>query len=58
MSVSAARDDYEVRDSMGSYRARLHLNAFARATGEQSLFIAAGAHYRVFVITGNAVLII
>lgn len=44
-------------NSMGSYRTRLHLNAFARATGEQSLFITAGEHRGVFVITGNAVLI-
>lgn len=57
MSLPAARDEYTVRDSMGSYRTRLHLNVFARATGEQSLFIAAGEHCRVFVITGNAVLI-
>lgn len=57
MSLPAARDEYTVRDSMGSYRTRLHLNALARATGEQSLFIAAGEHCRVFVITGNAVLI-
>lgn len=58
MSLSATRDDYTVGDSMGSYRARLHLNAFARADErEQSLFIAPGAHCRVFVITVNAVLI-
>jgi len=56
MSLPAARDDYTVRNSVGSYRVRLYLNA-STTGGEQSLFIVIGTLCRLFVITSNVVLI-